>query len=135
MIDVHAQAVLDLLTAAIVSPNKVFDGKVPTGTDPKVNPYVLAYFSGGYPDLAFTGVAFTYQLRATLHCVGGNATAARRVSDLAETALLNVTPTVASRKCFPIRFEEDAQEPLPNEATGSQIVDYVVRYTLRSVPA
>lgn len=135
MIDVHAQAILGLLTAAITNPNKVFDGKVANGTDPSVNPYVLAYFSGSYPDLAFTGTAFTFQLRATLHCVGGNATAARRVSDLAEAALLNVVPTVASRKCFPVRFEEDAQEPLRDEATGAQVVDYIVRYALRSVPA
>jgi hypothetical protein len=130
MIDEHAAAVLALLQAA----GTTYDGKVPTGTVPATTPYILAYFSGSYPDLAFRGVAHTFQLRVTLHCVGGNATAARRVSDRGMGALLDVVPSVAGRSCYPIRFE-DSQPPQRDESTGALVMDPIDNYVLRSVPA
>jgi hypothetical protein len=130
MIDEHAAAVLALLQPG----GATFDARVPDGTDPRTTPYILAYFSGSYPDLAFRGVVHTFQLRITLHCVGGNATAARRVSDRGMAALLDVVPVVAGRACYPIRFE-DSQPPQRDESTGQLVMDQIDSYVLRSVPA
>lgn len=135
MLDQHAAAVLALLNAVDDPPPlNVHDGKVPAGVDPKVEPYVLPYFAGGSPDLTFRGTSHTFQLRITAHCVGGNAQAARLVSQRVRAALLDVTPTVPGRKCFPIRWE-DSPPPQRDESTGSTVMDQVDTYVLRSVPA
>jgi hypothetical protein len=135
VIDIHAQAVLDLLTAAIASPRKVFDGQVdPPVADVKATPYVLAYFDAARPDLNFQGATYTFQLRITCHSVGANAQAARRVAQDAAAALLDVSPTVSGRKCYPIRWEEGTP-PQRDESTGVTVMDQIDTYVLRSVPA
>lgn len=130
MIDEHAAAVLALLNAVTGPQLVVYDGKVPTGA---ALPYVLPYFAGGYPDLNFRAVTKTFQLRITLHCVAGNGQAARRVSDRAAAALLDVRPVVAGRTCYPIRWEE-SQPPQRDESTGALVMDQVDTYLLGSVP-
>lgn len=135
MIDEHAAAVLALLDADNAVPALVvYDGKVPTGgiTSP-TPPYVLAYFSGAWPDLTFTSVTLTFQLRITLHCVGGNAQAARMVSDRGRAALLDVRPTIAGRSCYPIRWDLSLP-PRRDETTGSMVMDQVDEYVLSSIP-
>lgn len=133
MIDAHAGAVLALLNAAITAPRKVYDGKVPADANAATNPYVLAYFDAARPDLSFRGITHTFQLRITCHSVGGNAQAARRVAESVAAALLDVTPTVAGRKCYPIRWE-DGTPPQRDETTGVTVMDQIDTYVLRSVP-
>jgi hypothetical protein len=133
VIDEHAQAVLALLGAVTSPALTVYDGKVPSGIDPKATPYVLVYFAGGRPDLTFDGVTITYQLRATCHCVGGSAQAARMVADRVATALIDVTPTVTGRACWPIRWE-DGLPPQRDETTGSLVFDQIDTYGFLSVP-
>jgi hypothetical protein len=132
MIDEHAQAVLDLLDADNAAPALVFyDGKVPTGVIP---PYVVVYFEEATPGFDFVGQSYEFGLRATCHCVGGNARAARMVADRVLAALQDVTPTVAGRACWPIRWDDGAP-PTRDEATGSTVMDQIAVYLLRSVPA
>lgn len=134
-LDAHAQAVLDLLNAVITTPRLVFDGKVsPPVADVKATPYVLARFAEAPPELNFQGVTHEYAMRVTCVCVGGNDKAARQMADLVKTALQDVTPTVATRKCFPIRWEESAEQP-PSESTGVTVASQVRVYLLRSIPA
>lgn len=133
MFDAHANAVFALLAADPLL--TVYDGKVPNTIDPKVNPYVVAYFAGSFPDLQFRGIAHTFQLRITLHCVGGSSKAARVIADRVRAVLMDVTPVVSGRVCYPLRYEEDTSPPLTNEVTGSQVVDQIEPYVLRSVPA
>jgi hypothetical protein len=136
MLDAHAAAVLALLDAVNDPPPlNVHDGKVPAGVDPRTSPYVLAYFAAHMPGRTFTGVSHEFQLRITLHCVGGSTRAARMVRDRVAVALIDVAPTVAGRQCDRIRVDEGGQEPQPNEVTGSTVVDYVETYVLRSIPA
>jgi hypothetical protein len=74
-----------------------FDGKVPTGTDPKLTPYVVVYFDSNDPEADFTAAPWLFEMTATCHSVGGSAQAARMVADRVRTALLGVRPTVANR--------------------------------------
>jgi hypothetical protein len=128
-IDDHAAPVLVLLDAGVTG--AVYDGKVPSPAPPV--PYVVAYFSASWPDLSFQGVRNAFQLRMTLHCVAGTARAARMVADEVQSALLDVTPTVAGRACHPIRWEDSAP-PQRDESTGVLVMDAIDVYTLLSEP-
>jgi hypothetical protein len=133
MIDEHAAAVLALLNAAITAPRKVFDGKVDANIDPRVNPYLLAYFDSHDPEFDFEANAWRFEMTATCHCVGGNAQAARQMADLARTALVAVRPTVTGRSCFPIT-RDSGMPPQRDESTGVLVMDAIDQYTIRSLP-
>lgn len=139
MLQAHAQAVLDLLDADNTAPALVvLDGKVPTGA---VAPYVLVYFRFDRPDavaepdkadLSFDQVSLCTV--ATVHAVGGTtASAARAVAVRVAAALLNVTPVVAGRSCFPIRWV-DGQDAARDETTGTTVFDQVDIYEFTSQP-
>jgi hypothetical protein len=133
VIDEHAAAILALLDADNTAPALVvLDGKVPTGT---VAPYVLVYFAA-YDSETSRPLTLASQravVRAYCHSVGGNAKAARIVADRVRVALLDVVPTVAGRKCFPIR-REDSQPPQRDESTGTTVMDQIDTYRLETVP-
>jgi hypothetical protein len=130
----HAAALLALLDADNAAPALTwFDGKVPTGTDPKVTPYVVAYFDSADPEADFTAAPYQFEMTATCHCVGGSAQAARMVADRVRTALLGVIPAVSGRACWPV-VRESGTPPQRDESTGSLVMDQVDVYTLRSVP-
>jgi hypothetical protein len=134
----HANAVLALLDADNAPPALVvYDGVVPDGG---TAPYVLVYMYLMTPDglAAPDAVPLTFDSDVVdwwiyCHCVGGNAAAARSVSDRVRVALLNVTPTIAGRSCFPIRWRE-GQPPQRSEETLQTVFDQVDVYGLRSVP-
>jgi hypothetical protein len=114
------------------------DAKVP---DDAVAPYTLVYFTVVTPsgDRAADAVDLTFNsdvidLLIYTHNVGNNAAAARGVQAKVRLALLNVRPVVAGRKCFPIRFYDDAPA-IKDETTGKLIMDLADVYRLRSVPA
>ena len=135
----HATAVLALLDADNTAPALVvLDGAV-TGTQPL--PYVLVYLMVQTPDglAAPDKVSLDFNsdvidMWVYCHCVGGNAAAARSVADRVRTALLNVTPTIANRVCFPIRWRE-GNPPQRDESTGALVMDLVDVYGLMTVPS
>ncbi|WP_422744349.1 tail completion protein gp17 [Micromonospora sp. WMMD754] len=131
----HADAVLALLAAAPGNPLRVLDGAVPKETAP---PYVLVYFGDEDPELpdsrALEGSSERFVLRAWVHCVGGNAAAARALGERVRAALLDVVPSIAGRSCWPIRREEGSP-PQRDESTGTLVMDRVDVYRLESVPA
>jgi hypothetical protein len=134
----HAQAFLDLLDADNTAPALVvLDGKVPDGQS---LPYVLVYFYIGTPDgpVAPDKVSLDFdsdvvELWAYCHNVGGNAMAARIEAGRTRAAVLNRTPVVAGRSCFPIRWRE-GQPAARDEDTGALYVDQVDVYGFTSVP-
>ena len=134
----HANAVLALLRAAPGSPAlTVYDGVVPKSPDTQ---YVVVYAYVGTPDgeTAPDKVPLTFNsdvidLRIYCHCVGGDASAARAVSGRVRAALLNVTPTIVGRTCWPIRWRE-GQPPQRNEETLTVVMDQVDVYGLVTVP-
>lgn len=135
MIEEHAQALLALLDADNTAPALVvYDGKVPSGIDPKATPYVLVYFDSNDPELDKEARPWLFEMVATCHSVGGNAQAARMVADRVRTALVGVRPTVAGRTCGPIT-REPGMPPQRDETTGSTVMDQVDLYRLRSLPA
>jgi hypothetical protein len=133
VIDEHAQAVLSLLNAAVTSPRKVFDGKVPDNTDPRATPYVLVYFDDSDPEFDFRAQAWAFVMTVTCHSVGGNAQATRQVADMVRSALLAVTPTISGRSCHPITRIPGAPTER-DESTGMLVMDRIDQYELRSVP-
>lgn len=134
MIDEHAQAVIDLLDADNTSPPlNVHDGKVPSGVDPRLSPYVLVYFDSNDPESDKEAKPWLFEMTATCHCVGGSAKASRMVADRVRAALYLVTPTVAGRSCYPIT-REPGVPPQRDETTGSTVMDQVDQYVIRSLP-
>lgn len=137
-VQAHANAVLGLLVPpSVPATTAVLDGAVPDGT---VRPYLLVYMYLITPDglQAPDAVSLNFDsdvvdFRIYCHCVGDNASAARGVSGQARVALLNVTPSVASRACFPIRWNE-GNPPHRDEQSGSLVMDQVDVYAFRSVP-
>lgn len=132
MIQAHADAILGLLRADLGL--AVHDGHVPDGATP---PYVLVYIADADPQgvsSPLTGESKRHVTRAYCHSVGGNHIASRAVAQRVRTALLDVTPTVAGRTCWPIRREE-GQPAERDETTGTPLIDMVDIYRLESVPA
>lgn len=137
-VQAHAQAFLDLLDADNTPPALVvLDGKVPDGQS---LPYVLVYFYIATPDglVAPDKVGLDFdsdvvELWAYCHNVGGNAMAARIEAGRTRAAVLNRTPVVAGRSCFPIRWRE-GQPAARDEDTGALYIDQVDVYGFTSVP-
>lgn len=132
----HADAFLNLLRAD--ASLTVHDGAATTGAVP---PYVLVYIFRETPDglaapdrVPLTGRSMAANLWAYCHCVGGNATAARAVAGRVEAAVLDVTPVVVGRVCFPIRWREGSP-PRRDEDTGPLVMDLVDVYSFGSVAA
>ncbi len=132
----HATAFLDLLRADPTL--TVYDGQV-TGTAAQT--YVLVYtfrqLPGGLiaPDkTSLTGETTTVDMRFYCHCVGPNAMSSRAIQARVQTAVLDVTPAVAGRACFPIRWM-DGQQQGRDEETLALVVDSIDVYGLTSVPA
>ncbi len=114
----HATAVLGLLTAASVT---CHDGAVPANP---TYPYAVLYINTGAREatnLVQTSAWQVYDVQVT--SVGATAASARIYATKALTALLDVTPTVSGRTCFPIRLEvsqavrEDRDITIPGTAT------------------
>lgn len=136
MIQDHADEALALLRLAPGSPALAVypdeDGVVPDGLVP---PYVRVYVAvdrtagtdlGGDSDVA--------ACRIYAHSIGANDVAARAVAQRVAEALLDVTPIVAGRACWPIRHEAGLP-PRREEESGPTVVDQVDTYVFASVPA
>lgn len=137
-VQAHANAVLGLLAPpSVPATTGLYDGAVPDGPAAQ---YLLLYMYLMTPDGLAAADAVSLNFDSDVvdfwiycHCVGGDAIAARAVSAQARLALLNVTPVVAGRACFPIRWRE-GQPPRRDEETGPLVMDQVDVYGFRSVP-
>jgi hypothetical protein len=116
----------------------VYDGLVPKDAP---NAYVVVHTFRQRPDgltapdkVPLTGTSVAVDMRMYCHCVGSTAAAARLVQGQVEATLLDMTPTVTGRSCFPIRLIDGAQSQ-PNEETGASVWDNVDVYGWTSVPA
>jgi hypothetical protein len=130
----HANAVLNLLRAD--ASLTVYDGTVTGTADHYVLVYTFRQLPGGElaPDkTSLVGDSTTVDMRFYCHCVGVDAVAARAVQARVQTALADVTPTVAGRACFPIRWVEGQQQQR-DEETLSPVFDAVDVYSLVTVP-
>jgi hypothetical protein len=131
----HVDAALGMLRA---NPNlTVYDGKVDNGAP---NAYVVVYAFRLRPDglaapdkVPLTGASTAVDMRLFCHSVGATAHAARTVQDQVEAALLDKTPAVTGRSCFPIRLL-DGQQGIPDEVTGTSVFDNTDVYGWTSVP-
>jgi hypothetical protein len=134
-VQAHANAVLALLRADAVL--TVYDGAVPTGAPDHyvvVDMYRVTQDGVAAPDktdLTFTATAVDFWVYA--HCVGGDAAAVRAVAGRVEDRLLNVTPTVAGRSCFPIRHR-DSSPPTRDELSGPLVQELTDVYGFLSIP-
>jgi hypothetical protein len=134
----HAYAVLGLLAADVGPPPlAVYDGFVPNLTEP---PYVVVYFSLISPEAESdtqTSNLLAESKRVDFwiyaNCVGSNGIAARAVSGRVRSALLDVTPAVTGRFCWPIRHVEN-QPAVRDETTGRLVMNQVDVYRLSSIP-
>jgi hypothetical protein len=131
----HAAAVVALLEAVPLL--TVYDGEAPKDAAP---PYVLVYTYRAAPDAGqapdksdLTFASRAVELWIYAHCVGVNSTAARQIADDVEGALLDVTPTVANRSCFPIRWREGSPSHRDEETLRSYH-DLTDVYALTSIP-
>lgn len=129
----HADAGLTLLQAD--ADLTVFDGKVTSATDHYVLVYTFRQLPTGLvaPDkIRLTGQSRAVDMRMYCHCVGTTAAAARAVQGRVQQLLLDVTPTVAGRVCFPIRWIE-GQQTQRDEETLRPTFDEVDVYGWSSV--
>lgn len=130
----HADAVLTLLRAD--ASLTVYDGAVTGTADHYVLVYTFRQLPGALvmPDkISLTGDSTTVDMRFYCHCVGVNAIAARAVQARVQAVLLDVTPTISGRACFPIRWIE-GQQSERDEETLSTVFDAVDVYGLVTVP-
>lgn len=140
----HAAAVLAQLAASGSPALIVFDGKVPEPPEVPVlptPPYLLVRFTfrsqgadvrPDASDLTFRSVAL--ECTARVYSVTANARAARALVNRVSVALLDWTPTVASRSCSPMRHIDSFEAP-PDERTGTTYFEVVDDYRFTSYPA
>jgi hypothetical protein len=130
----HATAVLSLITGAGVT---CHDGAVPANP---TYPYAVLYCNTGAREataLTLISAHQVYDVQVT--SVGATAASARIVATKVLTALLDVTPTVTGRTCWPIRLEssqparEDRDITIPGTATHPFYAVDV--YRVASVPS
>jgi hypothetical protein len=132
----HTAAVMALLAAD--SQLTTYDGAVPKTPAAQ---YALVYFYIETPDgqtapdkISLTYASNAINVRAYVHCVGSTPSAARAIAGRVRQALLDVTPTVAGRSCWPIRWIE-GQPPQRDEETLQSVFDLVDVYGFSSVPS
>jgi hypothetical protein len=130
----HATAVLSLLAGAGLT---VHDGTVPPNPS---YPYCALFINAGDRDttnLDYASDVQAYDVQVT--SVGATAASARIVAAKVATALVDVTPTVTGRTCWPLRVEasqtirEDRDVTIPGTATHPLYAVDV--YRLMSVPS
>jgi hypothetical protein len=128
----HVDAVLDLLrTAAAATSVAVHDGQSPNLA---ATPYLVVYADPGVGShLAMDGVSGHLDQVIQITAVGGSRWQAGMAADLARDALLDVVPTVAGRRCWPIR--QEFAQPARIDVDDPDLFIAVAGYRVRSDPA
>lgn len=127
--DPHFAPILALLDP--LDPPVIREKIQATQDPPYIRPYLSVEYSGPESLAHRSDRAVVW---IWLHCVGYNDQAASEVAAAARAVLLDVTPTVAGRSCFPIRFD-NGRPPQVDESTGRLVVDQLDIYRLESVPS
>lgn len=146
ILQLHAQAYIDLLAADDVAPALVvLPGGVPrdpvSGKPSVAPPYVVVYFgfrtpkASDEPDKVGLEEAASSALYtvAACHSVGGNQHAALAVGGRVRAALLGVTPVIAGREVGPIK-PADSAPVQRDETTGVMVADLVDVWEFLSLP-
>lgn len=133
--ELHAQvAIVALAANPNLTATRVFDGRVPDGTDPALG-YVMVYTQVAWPrdgiGTTLTAQQVTITTTYTCHCVGLNAKAARAVGMEVRSTLLNLRPNITGRNCSPIK-QDDSQPPDRDESTGHLVMDQVQVFSYTS---
>ena len=130
MIDAHISAVRNLVDAV---PNvTIYDGSVPN--DPTY-PYVVLYGDQGAAEPnAYTEASTLRRFRVQTTTTAVDQAQARALAERVETALLDVRPTVAGRKCGPIR-KETSQLVRRDDDVDPAVFYAVDIWLLTTVPA
>lgn len=128
----HAAAVVGLLEAAGLT---VYDADVPSA--PSL-PFVAVYAGSGLlvpQSLTFRSVRRDFGFQTT--CVGASAKSAQWVVEHVEAALVNVTPTVEGRTCWPIRQEASQPVRRDGDLPGTTEARFyaTVQWSFSSAPA
>lgn len=131
----HADAGLDLIEAAGLT---VYRGKLPPNITALTPPWVLVYSAVDWPDMdgdhGLDHASSTCVTTWYCYCSGTTDTSVLAVSGRVRAALLDVTPTIAGRVCFPIG--QTGSEPArPHELTGTSVLTALSIYELRTRPA
>lgn len=123
----YAEADLTVFPAPDGGPNIVPNGQLP--------PYVSVHFVAARPLRRLSMRSVGFLLRGYIHCVGANDLAARLVSDLVASALIDVRPNVPGRACSPIQMDSEGQRPpAVDESTGLATVTITDVYRIYSEP-
>lgn len=129
----HAAALLALLRADPYL--TVYDGRVPA--EPAL-PYVVLYLGWDAERTALVAVTDQFNGRAQVTSVGANSEAVRIIAKRVADRLLDVTPAVTGRACWPITHDF-SQPPREDRDVRINGVGYPVfavdTYRLSSVPA
>lgn len=137
IIQAHADAYLGLLRATAdltVYPER--DGedsgqRVPAGAAP---PYVVVDVAIETPaGASLDGLSDRVVARAYLHCVGETDIGCRAVAQMVRGALLDRRPVIAGRTVGLIRHDGN-RPPVPDESTGSLVVEQTDIYRLETYP-
>lgn len=116
-----------------------YHGVVP---DSPADRYALYYFYLETPDglqapdaSNLTGDALAIDSWVYVHSVGPTPESALIESDRVRAVVLNKTPVVAGRSCFPVRRDPGGQPPQRDEdVPGGPVFDQVDVYYWRSLP-
>jgi hypothetical protein len=130
----HVDAGLGLLRAD--SGLTVYDGAVPKSP---ADHYVLLYTYRELPTgliapqkIKLTGKSTVVNMWMYCHCIGTDAITSRAIQGRVQAALLDQTPVVAGRTCWPIRWVEGTQAQR-DETTGPLVIDNVDVYAWSSI--
>lgn len=117
----HVTAVQALLTTGLPAGVAVYDGTVPTTPS---QTYTVLYPEPGELErssLVVTSDHLTFIIQIT--CVGLTAVQARDVLDAVRGALIDKTPTVAGRNCWPITEEPGTPPIRKDDVTRDPALD------------
>lgn len=123
----------------------VYPGGVPDLTPPASPPYVVVYavveWPAGAEGDSLDGLSRSPTVRWITHSIGGGVgatpataeQAARAVGQRVRTALLNKRLVVTGLDLWPIRQEQGAGVPIPDEITGVPVMDLTQTYRASAV--
>lgn len=134
----HANAYLSLLRATAnltvypLSDAQDTGQRVPAGAQ---LPYVVVDVAVETPEgSSLNGQSDRARAYAYCHCVGQNDIACRAVAQLVRGALLDKRPVITGRSAGLIRHDGN-RPPVPDESTGSLVVEQTDIYRVDTYPA
>lgn len=130
--DPHVRAVKALLDAGVAGTAiAVHEGKAPNQA---ATPYLVLYGDPGFEDENdLTNASVLLSMTVLVRAVGSTAREALGAADVAKAALLDTTPTVDGRSCWPIR--SGTSQPVRQESEDPDLFAAVKTFSLQSIPS